>query len=264
MYTHIIIEKEGGIASLILNRPEQSNAFDEGMISEFHHALTILSEDPTLRVLLLQARGKHFSAGADLNWMRRVLAYNEAQNLEDARKLADLMYKLARFPTPTIALVQGATYGGGVGLVACCDLALASPSAIFCLSEIKLGLIPAVISPYVIRAIGERAAHRYFLTAESFTAEHALHLGLVHEVVPEDLITRARALAEKICENAPRATRAAKDLIFRVAPLPEDLLIQDTVKRIAEIRVTPEAQEGLKAFLEKRKPKWEEMFEKKT
>jgi len=203
---------------------------------------------------------KSFSAGADLNWMRRMADYDLAQNQDDAMQLAELMRRLNCFPKPTIALVQGAAYGGGVGLVACCDIAIASSSASFCLSEVKLGLIPAVISPYVIEAIGARAARRFMLTAERFDAEEACRLGLVHEVVEaQELDAKLDSIVGFLLAAGPAAQAAAKDLIRAVSNKPIDSeLIQDSAQRIARIRASGEAREGLSAFLEKRKPNWPE------
>lgn len=247
-----------GTARLTLNRPELHNAFDEGLIAELTESLRELAEDPSVRCLVLAAKGRSFSAGADLAWMQRMANASEADNLRDAERLGDLMQALHQFPKPTIALVQGAAYGGGVGLVACCDIAIAATSASFCLSEVKLGLIPAVISPYVIAAIGGRAASRWFLTAERFDADEAHRIGLVHHLVPDDqLEDAAEKIVARLQEGGPAAHCAAKLLIRRVAGQPIDAdLIGDTAQRIATIRATDEAREGLQAFLEKRPPAW--------
>ncbi|MCZ6488808.1 MAG: enoyl-CoA hydratase/isomerase family protein [Gammaproteobacteria bacterium] len=247
-----------GVASVTLNRPEQHNAFDDGMIAEMIELLGQLEQDDRVRVLVLRAAGKSFSAGADLNWMRRMADYDLARNTDDAMQLAELMRRLNCFPKPTIALVQGAAYGGGVGLIACCDIAIASKQALFCLSEVKLGLIPAVISPYVIEAIGARAARRFMLTAERFSAEQACRLGLVHQVVEaQELDTTLDSILEFLLAAGPAAQAAAKDLIRAVSNQPIDSdVIQNCAQRIAQIRATSEAREGLDAFLEKRKPNW--------
>ncbi|MCZ6578948.1 MAG: enoyl-CoA hydratase/isomerase family protein [Gammaproteobacteria bacterium] len=247
-----------GVASVTLNRPEQHNAFDDGMIAELIELLGQLEQDDRIRVLVLRAAGKSFSAGADLNWMRRMADYDLARNTDDAMQLAELMRRLNCFPKPTIALVQGAAYGGGVGLIACCDIAIASKQALFCLSEVKLGLIPAVISPYVIEAIGARAARRFMLTAERFSAEQACRLGLVHQVVEaQELDTTLDSILEFLLAAGPAAQAAAKDLIRAVSNQPIDSdIIQNCAQRIARIRATSEAREGLDAFLEKRKPNW--------
>jgi methylglutaconyl-CoA hydratase len=248
-----------GVAQLVLNRPDVHNAFDDCMIGELIQALDAFAVNPQLRVLLLRSNGKNFSAGADLGWMRSMADKNYAENLQDAGELAKLMQKLDTFPAPTLALVQGAAFGGAVGLVACCDIAMASDKASFCLSEVKIGLIPAVISPYVVRAIGERASRRYLLSAERFFAAEALQLGLLHQVVSEDeLHGVSDAMVQTLLANSPAAVRAAKALIFTVANQPTtQVLIDETSRRIAAIRVSKEGQEGLSAFLQKRTPAWQ-------
>jgi methylglutaconyl-CoA hydratase len=251
------------VGVLRLNRPELHNAFGDLMIAELIQALDALAVMPGLRLLLLESTGKNFSAGADLNWMRAMAQKDYQQNLTDAGALALLMQKLNSFPLPVIALVQGAAFGGAVGLVACCDLAIATPKASFCLSEVKIGLIPAVISPYVVRAIGERASRRYFTTAERFDAATALQLGLVSELAESeenaDLRAKAQPLINAIIANSPQAVVAAKALVAYVAdaPLTPDT-IAETSRRIAAIRVSPEGQEGLTAFLDKRTPAWQQ------
>jgi methylglutaconyl-CoA hydratase len=249
---------ERGRATLTLNRPELHNAFDDTLIAGLTAALKSLEADPRVRVVVLAAAGPSFSAGADLAWMRRTADYSREQNLRDALALAELMRTLNGLSKPTIARVQGAAYGGGVGLVACCDLALASPSASFCLSEVKLGLIPAVISPYLVQAIGPRAARRYFLSAERFSAAEAKQLGLVHELVADGELDEALERAvERLLANGPRAMAAAKELVARVAGRALDEgLIRETAELIADARASEEGREGLSAFLEKRKPRW--------
>lgn len=249
---------ERGRAVLTLNRPELHNAFDDALIAALTAELKRLGEDPAVRVVVLAAGGKSFSAGADLAWMRRMADYTAEENLADALALAELMRTLDTLPKPTVALVQGAAYGGGVGLVACCDIALATPRAAFCLSEVKLGLIPAVISPYVVAAIGPRAARRYFQSAELFGAAEAHRLGLVHEVVPEEELEAAGGrIVEALLKNGPRAMVAAKELVARVSrgPLDEET-IRETAGRIARVRASAEGKEGVGAFLEKRQPAW--------
>ncbi|UCH40426.1 MAG: enoyl-CoA hydratase/isomerase family protein [Gammaproteobacteria bacterium] len=247
-----------GVGSLTLDRPQQHNAFDDDLIVDLIDKLDQLATDSAVRIVVLRASGKSFSAGADLNWMQRMADFDEAQNYADAMQLAELMRRLNHLPKPTIARVQGAAFGGGVGLIACCDVALAAASAVFSLSEVRLGLIPAVISPYVVRAIGERAARRYMLTAERFDAAQALRLGLLHEVVDQqDLDVRLDELIEILLEAGPSAQAAAKDLILTVAGKPvERDLIEETASRIASVRVSQEGREGIAAFLEKRKPGW--------
>ena len=247
-----------GVATLTLNRPEKHNAFDDRMITELLQALDNIGKDKSVRVLVLRAAGKSFCAGADLDCMRRMADYDFAQNLADARQLAQLMYRLNRLHKPVIARVQGASYGGGVGLIACCDIAIASDNAIFSLSEVRLGLIPSVISPYLIAAIGSRAARRYFLSGERFDAARALQLSLVHEVVePESLDARLEQCIDALLNSGPSAQAAAKELIEQVQGRAiDESLIEETARRIAEVRASDEAREGLTAFLEKRKPDW--------
>jgi methylglutaconyl-CoA hydratase len=247
-----------GIARVLLDRPEVHNAFDDALIAELTKTFQALDGDGRVRVVVLTGAGKSFSAGGDLNWMKRMAGYSMAENVRDAEGLGALMASLDRLAKPTLGLVNGAAYGGGVGLVACCDIVIAASTAKFCLSEVKLGLIPAVISPYVVRAMGARAALRYFLTAEVFDAEDARRLGLAHEVVaPEDVEAAGARLVEVLLQAGPDAQAAAKALIARVAGAPiDEALIADTARRIAEIRATDEGREGVSAFLEKRKPRW--------
>lgn len=254
--THI---DDRGLATLTMNRPELHNAFDDAVIIDLTDALRQLDDDPDVRVVMLAASGRSFSSGADLNWMRRMADYSREQNLADAEGLAELMRTLDTLSKPTIALVQGAAYGGGVGLVACCDIAIATGRASFCLSEVRLGLLPAVISPYVVAAIGSRAARRYFLSAETFDAAEAYRLGLVHQIVADDheLAAAAERMVARLLANGPGAMAAAKNLIAAVVGRHvDDALIADTAGRIADQRSSPEGREGLSAFLEKRRPSW--------
>lgn len=256
--TALLCETRAGVATVTLNRPQLHNAFDDALIESLTATLRALEADAAVRVVVLAANGKSFSAGADLNWMRRMADYSEAQNLDDARGLGELMRTLNGLAKPTLARVQGAAYGGGVGLVACCDIVIAATSASFCLSEVKLGLIPAVISPYVVNAIGERQARRYFVSAERFDAATAQRLGLVHEAVePQALDARVEELLATLAQNGPAAMVAAKRLAQDVARGPLDAaLIEDTAQRIAAIRASAEGREGLSAFLGKRQPDW--------
>ncbi|MFQ5775490.1 MAG: enoyl-CoA hydratase/isomerase family protein [Kiloniellaceae bacterium] len=249
---------DDGVARITLTRPEVHNAFNDTLIVELSAALQGLGTDERVRVVVLCAQGRSFSAGADLNWMQRMAGYSEEENLRDARALAGLMRTLNRLPKPTLALVQGPALGGGVGLVACCDIAVAAQTANFCLSEVKLGLIPAVIAPYVIPAMGERAARRYFLSAETFSAREALALGLVHVVVPDEALEDAgKKIIGALMKGGPNAQVAAKDLIFALSGRPiDDDAVEDTAARIARQRASAEGREGIAAFLEKRKPKW--------
>lgn len=250
---------DAGVATLTLNRPELHNAFDDYLISQLIGELRRVADNATVRVVVLAARGKSFSAGADINWMRRMADYSYEKNLSDAREMAELLRTLDNLAKPTIARVQGAAFGGGVGLVACCDIAIASEDASFCLSEVKLGLIPAVVSPYLIRAVGEPQARRYCLTAERFDAFEAQRIGLVHEVVPaETLDARIQRLLQALAGNSPAAMGAAKEMVRSVRARPiDEALIEHTARRIAELRASPEGQEGLDAFLNKRKPVWQ-------
>jgi len=259
MSQSLAIERHGPIGRVTLNRPERHNAFDDSLIAELTEALRSIEAEDAIRVVVLSGAGKSFSAGADLHWMKRMAGFSVEENRRDAMGLATLMRTLAHLRKPTIARVHGAAYGGGVGLVACCDVALASVQATFCLSEARLGLIPAAISPYVVSAIGERAARRYFLTAERFDAAEALRLGLVHDLAPDDgkLDEKVDEVVGAMLACGPAAQLAAKELIRAVAHRPvTSELIQDTAERIAKIRSSPEGREGVAAFLEKRRAAW--------
>jgi methylglutaconyl-CoA hydratase len=247
-----------GVATLTLNRPEVHNAFDDHLIVQLTHKLRELDHHASVRVVVLAAGGKSFSAGADLNWMKRIARYSEAENIRDAVALAGLMRALNTMTKPTIARVQGSAFGGGVGLVACCDIAIAGSAALFSLSEVRLGLIPAVISPYVIAAMGERNARRYFLTAERFDAQEALRVGLVHSVVTDgELDAAVSRIVGELLNGGPKAIAASKELIAHVTGRPIDhVLAEETATRIAQIRVSPEGQEGIAAFLDKRAAAW--------
>ncbi len=254
----VLITTADRVRFVLLNRPDRHNAFDDAVIRELTAAFEAVAAEPDIRAVVLAAQGKSFSAGGDLNWMRRSADYSPAENLADAKALARLMQVVDGCPKPVLGLVQGAAYGGGVGLVACCDLVVAAEDARFCLSEVKLGLAPAVISPYVVRAIGARASRRFFLTAEVFDAATAERLGLVHEVVPSSRLAERRdAWLRQFKANAPGGMAAAKVLARRAAeePLGQDL-IDWTAERIAELRASDEGREGIRAFLEKRKPNW--------
>lgn len=258
MPTCIDISYEGPVAWLWMNRAEVHNAFDESLIAELTGALQALDADDAVRVIVLAGRGKSFSAGADLNWMKRQGAASTEDNLADARRLAELFRTLADCRTPTLARVQGAAMGGGMGLAAACDICVASTAASFATSEVRLGILPGVISPYVLRAIGERQAYRYFQTAERISAARGRELGLVHEVAePEQLDAAVQSVVDALLAGGPKAQAASKALIRAVAHRPVDAaLIDDTARRIAELRATPEAKEGLGAFLDKRAPAW--------
>ena len=247
-----------GVATLTLTNPQRHNAFDNALIASLTDAFATLGQDEHVRVVMLASTGRSFSAGADLGWMARMAAYGEAENIADAAALAGLMRTLDRLGKPTIAAVQGAAYGGGVGLVACCDVAVASEAARFCLSEVKLGLIPAAISPFVINAIGARQARRYFTTAEVFTAARAREIGLVHEVVPAaELDAACAAVVDALLLGAPHAQAEAKSLVFLYeGRAVDDALSAETGRRIAAARVSAQGREGVSAFLERRQPDW--------
>lgn len=252
------VVETGPVARVTLARPERHNAFDDALIQGLTGAFTRLGADKAVRCILLAGEGKSFSAGADLGWMARMADYDFDTNLADAMDLAGLMRAIAEAPKPVIALIDGPAYGGGVGLAAACDIALGTPRARFCLSEVRLGLIPSAIGPYVVAAIGARAARRYFLTAEAFGAEEALRLGLLHDILPDAdaLGAKAGEIAARVAAAGPNAVAAAKDLIGAVdRPLSDDLRA-DTARRIAELRASPEGREGIAAFLEKRAPAW--------
>jgi len=248
-----------GVVRLTLNRPEIRNAFDDVLIQDLTETLERIAGEEKARALVLTGAGAAFSAGAEIGWMKRAGGQRDHENFQDAMKLAGLMKRLDTMPMPTIARVNGAALGGGVGLTATCDMAIAASDAVFAFSEVKLGIIPGAISPYALRAIGERAARRYFLTGERFGAEEALRIGLIHAVAEDEAALDAAVddLLGHITGSGPRAVRASKDLISHVAGRKiDDLLVRDTAQRIAHQRATGEAKEGLSAFLEKRRPTW--------
>lgn len=253
---NIIIENY--IATVTLNRPEIRNAFNDQMISELTSVFEQLGQTDDVRVIVLAAAGKAFCAGADLNWMRAMADYSYEENLADADKLAQMLKTIYECPKPTVAAIQGDVYAGGMGLVAVCDIAIAVKAANFCLSEVRLGLAPATISPYVIKALGVRASQRYFLTAEVFDAKKARQLGFIHERVNEDeLQDRVATICAKIVNNSPDAVKTCKRLLQDIAgETITDDLIADTVKGIADIRSSEQGKEGVQAFLQKRKPDW--------
>ncbi|MFT6268213.1 MAG: methylglutaconyl-CoA hydratase [Alphaproteobacteria bacterium] len=256
--SYVELSIENAVATVTLNRPEVHNAFNEDVISSLSECFERVENDDNVRVMILQATGKSFSAGADLNWMKKMASYSEEQNLADAQQLALMLSKLYHLSKPTIAKVQGSAFGGAVGLVACCDIAIASRMSKFCLSEVKLGLIPATISPYVIQAVGPRIAKRLFMTAEVISARRARRIGLISEAVSEDeLDSEVVNIASGLLKNGPIAVSMAKVLVDRVAFQPIDAeLMQYTSKQIAATRVSKEGQEGLTAFLEKRPANW--------
>jgi methylglutaconyl-CoA hydratase len=255
---HLQLHFDRSIATVTLNRPEVRNAFNDEVIAELTAVLAELGERAEVRCVVLAGNGPAFCAGADLNWMKRMAGYTRDQNLADAAALANMLRVLYRCPKPTIARVQGDVYAGGTGLVAACDIAVSVDTAWYCLSEVKLGLIPATISPYVMRAMGERAAHRYFLTAERFSAAEALRIGFVHEVVTAAALdAKVAELARALVQAGPAAVKACKELVQEVGGRNiTQLLIDRTVQNIADIRVSDEGREGIQSFLGKRKPRW--------
>lgn len=255
---NLLVEKRDQVAFVTLNRPEIRNAFDDTLIASLTRALRDLDTDASVRAVVLAGAGAAFCAGADLNWMKRMAGYGYDQNLDDARALAKMLKTLDRMAKPTLARVHGPAFAGGVGLVAACDIAIGTPGAKFCLSEAKLGLSPATISPYVVRAMGERMARRFFLSAEVFDANEAYRVGLLSGVsASENLDAGIDELLKHLTQGGPQALAKTKDLIRVVSSgSVDDAMIDDTAKRIAEIRVTAEGKEGIAAFLEKRKPTW--------
>jgi methylglutaconyl-CoA hydratase len=257
-FSMIEVTRRGAVATIVLNRPDVHNAFDETLIAELTRAVAVIAADETVRVAILEGRGKSFCAGADLNWMKRMATFSEADNLADANALADMLAALNGLAKPTIARVHGAAFGGGVGLIACCDIAVGVTGATFSLSEARLGLIPATISPYVIEAIGARSARRMFLTAERFSADEAKRLGLLHEVVaPGELDSSIDQLVDALLSAGPHAQAESKALIGAVAHRPIDAqVMSDTARRIARVRGSAEGKEGVAAFLAKRSAGW--------
>ncbi|MBA1228765.1 gamma-carboxygeranoyl-CoA hydratase [Pseudomonas viridiflava] len=254
-----LIDDPRGFATLWLNRADKNNAFNAQMIRELILALDKVQGNPALRFLLVRGRGKHFSAGADLAWMQQAADLDYNTNLDDARELAELMYNLAKLKIPTLAVVQGAAFGGALGLISCCDMAIAAEDAQFCLSEVRIGLAPAVISPFVVQAIGERAARRYALTAERFSAQRAEQIGLIAEHWPlSQLESQTDHWIDNLLLNSPQAMRASKDLLREVGNGElTPALRRYCESAIARIRTSPEGQEGLRAFLGKRSPSWQ-------
>lgn len=254
----LLLTIENHIATITLNRPDKRNAFNDDVISELTQAFAYCGKQDDVRVVVLSANGKAFCAGADLNWMRAMADYSHAENLADAGKLADMLATIYHCPKPTIAKIQGDVYAGGMGLVSACDIAISVDSANFCLSEVKLGLIPATISPYVIRAMGARQAHRYFLTAEVFDANTAWQMGFVQALTDsESLDTTTANIVKHLVNASPNAIKACKKLVQDVAYAEiDDALIKNTVAGIADIRASSEGKEGVQSFLQKRQPSW--------
>ncbi|MDO8067668.1 MULTISPECIES: enoyl-CoA hydratase/isomerase family protein [unclassified Janthinobacterium] len=249
---------EGNVATVTLNRPDVRNAFNETTIAELARAFEGLGRSDMVRAIVLAANGAAFCAGADLNWMKKMAGYTHAENQADALQLAQMLRTIYLCPKPVVAKVQGDCYAGGMGLVAACDIILVAEDVHFCLSEVRLGLIPATISPYVIKAMGENAARRYFLTAERFSAQEALRIGFAHEVVEADALDAKTAeVLKALTGNSPHAVAQAKTLVREIVGQPvDDALLADTAERIAQIRASEQGREGVQSFLDKRKPSW--------
>ena len=256
MYKTINVDCDSlGVTTITLNRPEVHNAFDELMISELKLSLTEVNQDSGSRIVVLRSSGKSFSAGADLKWMKRAADFSEQENYEDAMALAELLKTLDQLSKPTVAFVHGATFGGGVGLISCCDVVVALKKAVFSLSEVRLGLVPAVISPYVVRAIGARAARRYFQSGERFNSAEAHRIGLIHEIAESDDVLAS--ILDALLQGGPQAQKVSKKLIANVANRPTTKeMMEDTADTIAKVRASAEGQEGLSAFFEKRNSSW--------
>ena len=254
----VLVGMDGAVATVTLNRPKAHNAFDDALVVELTRTFEYLGTRKDVQVVVLAGRGKSFSAGADLAYMKRAAGFSEAQNIVDARAVADLLMVLGGLPKPTVALVQGPAYGGGVGLVSACDIAIAAEGVSFALTEVRLGLIPAVISPFVVRAIGDSYSRRFMLTGERFGAETALRIGLVHEVVPAKALEgRGAEVVQTLLRCSPDAQRRVKALIDAVSGRPiDDALADDVARRIAAARASEDGKEGIAAFLEKRPPRW--------
>lgn len=259
-YQTLELQRDGRIATVWLNRPALRNAFDDTAVAELAQAFQALGGDGGIRAIVLAARGTVFCAGADLNWMKKMAAYSHAENLADAARLADMLRIIHSCPKPVVAKVHGDCYGGGLGLVAVADIAVAAEPVKFCLSEVKLGLIPATISPYLLQAIGQRAANRYMLSAEHFSVGEAHRIGLLHEVVPAgELDAKVDAILVALSAASPDAVRETKRLVREVGVQPiTNAVVAETVERIAASRVSKQGREGVQAFLEKRKPSWTE------
>lgn len=256
-YKTIIFTQKEKIVYIMLNRPDVHNAFNSLMISELADAFEKVKEDESIRVVVLSGEGKSFCAGADINWMREVIHYSYEQNLEESLQLAELLYNIYSLPKPTVAMVNGTAIGGGTGFLSACDIAVASEEAKFGLSEVKIGLVPAAISPYVVRKIGESKAREYFLTGKRITARRALEIGLVNEVFPLEMLReKVNELVNLLLTSGPEAVASCKELVFRVSSMSLEDAKAYTAQMIASLRVSDEGQEGMAAFLEKRKPHW--------
>ncbi len=252
------VTRQGAVARVYLNRPDVRNAFNESVIAELTTAFRELGADTSLRAIVLGGHGKAFCAGADLNWMRAMAGYDWERNRADAQALADMLWTVYSCPLPVVGRLQGDCYAGGMGLAAACDVLVAADGLHFCLSEARLGLLPATIGPYVLRSLGEQASRRYFVTAERFSAAEAHRLGFVHELcAPDKLDARVDAIVQALVDNGPAAVKACKQLVQDVAGQPITVALrEDTARRIADIRASAEGREGVQAFLHKRSPSW--------
>lgn len=258
-YKTILLIPEEKVVRIFLNRPEVHNAFNSTMIVELDDAIERVKEDKSIRVIVLSGKGKSFCAGADINWMREIIHYSFEQNLEESLQLAELLHKIYVLPKPTVAMVNGTAIGGGIGFVSACDIALASEDAKFGLSEVKIGLVPAAISPYVIRRIGESKAREYFLTGKRISAQKAQDIGLINDVAPaEELEDKVEEIIQLLLASGPEALASCKELIQKVAHMSFEEAKSFTARMIANLRVSKEGQEGMASFLEKRKPLWTE------
>jgi methylglutaconyl-CoA hydratase len=256
-YETILFSKEGEIARVFFNRPEVHNSFNSTMIKEVEAVFEKVKADKSIRVVVLSGKGKSFCAGADINWLREIINYSFEQNLKESLQLAEVLYKIYMLPKATVAMVNGTAIGGGNGFLSACDIAVASEEAKFGLSEVKIGLVPAAISPYVIRRIGQSKAREYFLTGKRISARKALEIGLISEVVPHDKLRKTvDGIANLLLSSGPGAIAACKELIHRVPEMSFDEVKEYTARVIANLRVSEEGQEGMASFLEKRKPKW--------
>ncbi|NUM33338.1 MAG: enoyl-CoA hydratase/isomerase family protein [Candidatus Brocadiae bacterium] len=256
-YKTLVVSVSKGILSVVLNRPEIHNAFDENVIQELNEAFVAAKEDKSIRCLVLSGQGASFCAGADMNWMRKMKNYSYEKNYEDAYLLSEMLYRLYALPFPTIAKINGSAFGGGVGLVSACDISIAASCASFSLSEVKLGLVPACISPYLLGRIQPGVLRRFFLTGERFDAGKAKEIGLINEIVPkEELDQKVAEFTEKILSCGPNSLAMAKEILEKVPGMRPEEYMRTTAEWIAKLRIGQEAQEGLSAFLEKRKPQW--------
>jgi len=256
-YRTILYSMAGHVARIFFNRPDVHNAFDSTLIREVDDAVGLAARDGSVRVVIVSGMGKSFCAGADLNWMREVIRFSFEQNLQESLEIAEVMHKIYTLPKPTIARVHGAAIGGGNGFLSACDIVVASEEAKFGLSEVKLGLVPAAISPYVILRIGEGRAREYFLTGERVSAQRAYEIGLVNRVVPADKLDETvNSIVSSLLSSGPKALASCKELLRSAARMTLEEAKEYTARMIANLRVSQEGQEGMAAFLEKRKPKW--------